>query len=207
MERQVIRVLAVEDNVDDARLLHLALEEDGLAVWFERAWTREMVEDRLTKGPAPDIVLADYALPDLGALTVLELLHDAAVDIPVIVVTGTIGEELAVECMRRGATDYLLKDRLARLGPAVRQALRGNRDRREKASAERSLRERLRFEALLAELAARLIDTAPEAMDSALVRAFENIAKAGGRGRATPGGGRKARRRRDRYPCAAGSRW
>ncbi|MBI4841866.1 MAG: GAF domain-containing protein, partial [candidate division NC10 bacterium] len=91
--------------------------------------------------PGLDIILADYSLPQFDALRALRLLQERGLDIPFIVVTGSIGEEMAVECIKRGAADYLLKDRLARLGLAITHALEQERARDEKRRAEEALRE------------------------------------------------------------------
>ena len=91
--------------------------------------------------PTLDIILADYSLPQFDALRALHLLQERDLDIPFIVVTGSVSEEAAVECMRQGATDYLLKDRLGRLGPAVERALQQKHLRDEKRQAEDALRE------------------------------------------------------------------
>ena len=88
-----------------------------------------------------DVILADFALPGFDALRALELLQARGLDIPSIIVSGTIGEEMAVEVMKRGATNYLLKDRLARLGAAVAQALEAKSLRDEMRRAQEALRE------------------------------------------------------------------
>src|SRR5690606_23418435 len=136
--RERIRVLMVEDQPDDADLVLLALRGDALdpdyiCVDNERDFLRSLSEPY-------DVVLSDYTVPSFGALRALEIVRERSVDIPFIVVTGSISEEVAVECMKRGAADYLLKDRLARLGSAVRQALRERRLRLENARKEEQLR-------------------------------------------------------------------
>ena len=142
-----IRVLILEDRADDARLLARELERHG----FEPEWSR--VEDRADYLEAlarkPDVILADYTLPRFDALEALRLLKGRGLDIPFLIVTGTIGEERAVECMREGASDYLLKDRLTRLGPAVTRALAEKELRGQKLAAEAALqrlKERLEVE-------------------------------------------------------------
>ena len=92
--------------------------------------------------PAPDVILADYSLPQFDAQRALELLQSRGLDIPFLIVSGNIGEEIAVSAMRRGADDYVLKDRLARLGQAVSNALAQRRQRHEKQLAEAAMRER-----------------------------------------------------------------
>jgi DNA-binding NtrC family response regulator len=132
-----IRVLILEDRADDAVLLVRELGRHG----FEPEWSRvESREEYLeTLAWLPDVILADYTLPRFNALEALRLLKERALDIPFLVVTGTIGEERAVECMREGASDYLLKDRLARLGPAVTRALAEKELRDQKLAAEAAL--------------------------------------------------------------------
>jgi PAS domain S-box-containing protein len=132
-----IRVLIVEDRHDDAEIMLLALEADN----FDVAWQRvETAEDYLKHlSPEVDVVLADYTLPQFGASAALGLLKDSDLDIPFIVVTGTVSEELAVSCMKQGAADYLLKDRLSRLGEAVRQAIKQRDLRRVQRTAEQAL--------------------------------------------------------------------
>jgi PAS domain S-box-containing protein len=90
--------------------------------------------------PGLDLILADYSLPQFDALRALQRLPERGLDIPFIIVTGSTSEEVAVECMRQGATDYLLKDRLARLGPAVAHALEQRELRKEKHRAQEALR-------------------------------------------------------------------
>src|SRR5262245_55378657 len=115
-----LRVLLLEDNVADARLLLEELRLTGLDVDSERVSTE--AEYRRALATEPDVILADYTLPDFDAARALAIRTERGVAIPFIIVTGSIGEETAVACMRAGATDYLLKDRLARLGDAVRRA-------------------------------------------------------------------------------------
>ena len=134
-----LRVLVLEDRLADAELMCHALRQAGFdSEW----WLVETEPDYLAHlSPALDLILADYSLPQFNALRAIQLLQERGLDIPFIVVTGTVGEELAVECMRQGAADYLLKDRLARLGQSVTRALQQKRLRQEKRQAEEALRE------------------------------------------------------------------
>jgi len=134
-----LRVLILEDRPADAELMALELRRAGL----EPAWRRvETEEDYLSAlDPGLDLILADYTLPQFDALRALHLLQEGGLDIPFIVVTGTVSEEVAAECVKQGAADYLLKDRLARLGPAVENALQERKLRQEKRRAEESLGE------------------------------------------------------------------
>ena len=116
-----LRVLILEDRATDAELMLHELRRVG----YEPDWRRvETAADYLTcLVPTLDVILADYTLPQFDALRALHFLQDRGLDTPFIVVTGSVGEEAAVECMKQGATDYLLKDRLGRLGAAVERAL------------------------------------------------------------------------------------
>ncbi len=174
MARPALNVLLVEDNPDDARLLLFELENGGHAANVDRVWTEDAYREKLAT--RPDIILADYTLPRFGALPALRILRELDVDIPLIVVTGTIGEDKAVECMHLGAADYLLKDRLARLSPAVGRALAEKQARDAKRGAEEALLERLRFEELLATLSAGLINTSGGNLDAALSQLLGAVA-------------------------------
>ena len=135
-----LRTLIVEDSEADLELLLHELDRAG----FAPAWRRAETEDEYLAELHPDldVILADYSLPQFSALEALHLLHARGLDVPFIVVSGTISEEVAVECMKHGATDYLLKDRLARLGQAVERAIEQARLRAEarEAEKERALR-------------------------------------------------------------------
>ncbi|MBI3951054.1 MAG: PAS domain S-box protein [Acidobacteria bacterium] len=137
MMSTLLRILILEDQPADAELVLHELRQAG----FEPVWQRVETEwDYLAHlDPTPDLILADYTMPQFNALRALELIQERGLDIPFIVVSGTIGEEVAVAAMKHGATDYLLKDRLARLGHAVAQALEQTRlrDERRRAEAER----------------------------------------------------------------------
>jgi two-component system, cell cycle sensor histidine kinase and response regulator CckA len=133
-----LRIVLLEDDPLDAELLERELRRAGVDGRFERAASEPQFLAALS--PPPDLVLADYRLPGYDVLGALRALRDRDLDQPLIVVSGTIGDEAAVECLREGATDYLLKDRLARLPQAVRNALEQARLRREQARAEAALR-------------------------------------------------------------------
>jgi PAS domain S-box-containing protein len=120
-----LRLLLVEDNVDDADLILTELTLAGYDLDYQRVDDEASFLTRLD--PHLDIVLSDYSLPQFSASRTLALLRESGYAVPCIVVTGTVGEEAAVACMRQGAADYLLKDRLSRLGTAVAQALEGRR--------------------------------------------------------------------------------
>ena len=133
-----LSVLLVEDSPEDAELLLTELRRSGFAPQWQRVDAEEPFLAALVQGP--DVVLADFNMPQFSALRLLELLQDRQSETPVIVVSGSVGEDVAVEMIRRGATDYLLKDRLARLGPAVRHALAQRRLREQSRAATEALR-------------------------------------------------------------------
>jgi PAS domain S-box-containing protein len=136
---QPLRVLIAEDNLADAELLLRELRRAG----FEPNATRVDTEaDYLTHlHDDLDLILADYAMPQFTGLRALELLKQWALPIPFILVSGTMGEETAVAAMRSGAADYLLKDRLTRLGQAVHRVLEEKRLREQRHHAEERLRQ------------------------------------------------------------------
>jgi two-component system cell cycle sensor histidine kinase/response regulator CckA len=143
-----LRVLLVEDCETDAKLTLRELRRSGREVASERVETAEAMRDALRQGEW-DLVISDWALPQFSGTAALETLREAQLDIPFILVSGTIGEETAVEAMRAGARDFVLKDRLARLGPAVERELREAEDRASRRRAEQALRRsELRFDRL-----------------------------------------------------------
>jgi diguanylate cyclase (GGDEF)-like protein/PAS domain S-box-containing protein len=118
---ETLRVLIVDDSPEDAELVVRQLREAGFGVLWSRVQTEaDFLEGLLER---PDIILSDYTMPGFSGLRALSLLRAGAEHLPFILISGTVGEEEAVEAMREGATDYLLKDRLARLPIAVRRAL------------------------------------------------------------------------------------
>lgn len=132
-----LRVLILEDRSSDAELMLHELHRAGFGPHWQRVETEVDYLAHLHAGF--DLILADYALQQFDALRALSLMQERALHIPFIVVTGAISEEIAVECMKHGATDYLLKDRLARLGPAVVQALEQKRLGDERRRVEQAL--------------------------------------------------------------------
>ena len=128
-----LRILLVEDNPQDAELVVRELRRAG----FEPEWTRVDTEAEYTAhlDATLDLILSDFAMPRFNGLRALELVVRQGLDVPFILVSGTIGEDTAVNAIKSGAADYLLKDRLSRLGPAVTGALRQSRLRKELRSA------------------------------------------------------------------------
>jgi PAS domain S-box-containing protein len=137
-ENTVLKVLVLEDRPVDAELVLYELKRSGYNCISIRVDTREDYLQAIEN--MPDIILADYSLPQFTALEALHLLQDRGLDIPFIVVTGTISEEAAVETMVQGAADYLLKDRLGRLSQAIQRAVQQKALRDEKRKADKALR-------------------------------------------------------------------
>jgi len=134
-----LRLLIVEDSPDDAELLLRELRRAGYDVEATRVEDEEHFAAALRN--LPQIILMDYRLPEFNALRGLALLRDRSLDIPCIVISGILSDETAVECIRQGAADYLLKDRLARLGTAVERAIREKETNADKHRTELALRE------------------------------------------------------------------
>lgn len=160
-----LRVLILEDREADAELMLHHLRRAG----FDPTWERVDTEAEYLAGLTPqlDLILADHSLPQFNSGRALRLLQERRWDIPFIFVSRAIGEEAAVGTMRDGAADYLLKDRLARLGPAVAHALEQKRLRIEKTRAEQKLEEEAVIAAALARMGRELISSleAPVLLD------------------------------------------
>jgi PAS domain S-box-containing protein/diguanylate cyclase (GGDEF)-like protein len=135
--RASLNLLILEDQAADAELMVRELRRAG----FEINWKRVSAEAEFAAAleKLPQVILADYSVPGFGAPQALALLKIRALDIPFIVVTGTLDDEAAAECMRLGAADYLLKDRLARLPEAVKRAMENERAREEQQLTYRAL--------------------------------------------------------------------
>jgi PAS domain S-box-containing protein len=135
-----LRLLLVEDSANDAEMIVRALEIGGYAVTYERVETPEAMQAALAQSRW-DLVLSDYRLPRFSAPAALAVLQSASLDIPFIIISGTIGEETAVSALKAGANDFLVKGRLARLIPAVERELREVAQRRERVEAQQALRD------------------------------------------------------------------
>jgi len=135
--RRTLRVLYIEDSPHDAKLCLRQLEQAGYELSARLVTSREEFEEDLRTQPY-DVILADYRTPNWSAMEALEALKQVDKDLPFIIVTGTLGDEGAVECIKRGATDYVLKDRPARLPQAVERALKEKAAREEHQRVEAS---------------------------------------------------------------------
>lgn len=135
-----LRVLLVEDSPTDAKLVVLELQQTGRALDVERVQSAEAMHAALERRTW-DLVISDWSMPQFSALAALALLRAARLDLPFIIVSGTIGEGTAVDAMRAGAHDYVLKDNLSRLAPAVERELRESKERTARRHAEEALRQ------------------------------------------------------------------
>lgn len=134
-----LRALIVEDSPDDAELILLQLQQEGFDLQARRVEDEAQYLTALQEGV--DLILADWSLPRLSGLRALQIMREQQLDIPFIIISGSIGEESAVEALHLGAYDYLLKDRAARLGAAVRNALEQKQLREERRRMDVALRE------------------------------------------------------------------
>lgn len=137
--RQPLRLLVLEDSPADTELEIATLERGGYACQWERVQTRDEFADRVAHTEY-DLILADYRLPAFDGLSALRLVRNQGLDLPFVLISGTLGEESAIESLKAGATDYVLKDRLQRLVPVVRRALAERAERRQREQAELAVR-------------------------------------------------------------------
>lgn len=146
-----LHILLVEDSQEDATLMQRELERAGYNVASERVETESALRQALVQADW-DAILCDFTLPEFSGESALRIVRESDADLPFIYVSGTIGEDVAVEAMKSGAQDYVLKNNLKRLAPAVERELREAQIRREKRILEAD-RERL-----ITELRAALMD-------------------------------------------------
>ena len=135
-----LNVLLVEDSEDDALLILRALQKGGYEVFHERVETAKALEEALEK-KTWDIILSDYKLPGFDGLTALSISKNKGVHVPFIIVSGTIGEDIAVAALKAGAHDYIMKDRLGRLLPAIERELAEAATRLERKNEQEKLRQ------------------------------------------------------------------
>jgi PAS domain S-box-containing protein len=149
------RILIVEDSPDDAELEARVLRQSGFDLTYERVDTPEAMQAALEAG-SWDLVTADFSMPRFSGLAALKLLQDKGFDLPFILVSGTVGEDVAVQAMRAGAQDYVLKTNLARLPLAIERELREAETRREAKRAE------ARYRTLFDRVPVGITSTTPE---------------------------------------------
>jgi signal transduction histidine kinase len=195
MASTTLRLLIVEDRPDDAELLLAELKRAG----YDPKWTLVESPEDFVAGLAqhPDIIVCDYSLPSMTALDALRILRDLQVDVPLIVVSGVMDEDTCVNSLRLGAVDYLLKDRLVRLGPAIEHAMTAHR----LAALNRTVRRERRE---TADILRGVVDHAPAAIcvrdatgDCLLTNAeYDRLAPANRPGSSAPENRSRAERRR-----------
>jgi PAS domain S-box-containing protein len=137
-----LSVLLIEDSEDDALLIKRELEKNGYNLQMERVETEEDMQKALKK-KSWDLIISDYVLPRFSGLEALQLYKKEQLDLPFIVVSGKIGEDTAVEAMRAGATDYIMKNNLSRLSPAVKRELADYKIRQDRMKVKQELKESL----------------------------------------------------------------
>lgn len=133
-----LRVLLIEDSQNDAELLLRELRRGGYAPEFERVETPEGLDDALAR-QSWDLIISDYAMPRFNGVQALKLTQEKGIDIPFVLVSGSIGEDVAVAAMKAGAHDYLMKGNLTRLLPAIARELSEVRIRQERRHAEETI--------------------------------------------------------------------
>lgn len=134
-----IKILIVEDNQNDAELMQYQLKKAGLSFISEIVQTSEAFEDALFHF-MPDIILSDFALPSFDGITAFHIKQKKSPDIPFIIVSGTLGEERAVELIKNGVTDYILKEKLFTSGTKVIRALKEAEEKKEKRTADEKMK-------------------------------------------------------------------
>jgi PAS domain S-box-containing protein len=135
-----LRILHLEDDAKDAELLQAMLEAEGIVSHVTRVDSQADFLASLEQSGF-DLIFADYSLPSFDGLSALRIALEKSPDVPFIFVSGTLGEEVAIETLKIGATDYVLKDRLSRIVPSVQRALREAQERAERKRVEQALRE------------------------------------------------------------------
>lgn len=156
--QSLLHLLIVEDVAEDIELILLALESAGISHSYDTADTEEICQRKLNACPY-DAVLADYRLPHLNGLRVLEILQQSTQDIPFILVTGSLGEEAAVACIKAGMTDYVLKDRLFRLPSVLNRALAEFELRRQQKQVVLQLQQQAWKEAIVSRIVQAMRET------------------------------------------------
>ncbi len=133
-----LHILHLEDNANDAMLISGLLHQQGIVCEMERVQTRESFLAALERGEC-DVILSDFTLPGFNGLAALALAREKRPDVPFLFISGTLGEEVAVDSLKLGAVDYVLKDRPSRLGAAVRRAMEVAEERQALQRAEAAM--------------------------------------------------------------------
>src|ERR1700722_4328232 len=135
-----LHVIHIEDSLEDSELVRLMLQAAGMECNIQRVETRDQLVEALQQLKC-DLILSDCSLPNFQGLEALEIARKTKPEVPFIFVSGTIGEETAIKSLQNGATDYVLKQRLSRLAPAVRRALSEAEGRLVRNTMEAQLRQ------------------------------------------------------------------
>ncbi|HKK42700.1 MAG TPA: PAS domain S-box protein [Bacteroidales bacterium] len=151
-----LKILFLEDNQTDAEIIWRQIRKDNIEFDKELVETKDQFTDAL-KNFKPDLIISDYQLPIFDGMSALRLRNEIAPGLPFILVTGSINEEVAVDCMKTGADDYILKERLSRLGPAIRSAVERKQIEEDKLMADKRLLES-------EEKYRKLVDLTPDAV-------------------------------------------
>ncbi len=153
------KIIMIEDSKDDALLIMHNISKEGFKPVFERVDTPESMETALNSKDW-DIILSDYNMPNFSGLDALKIFKKKNLQIPFIIISGTIGEDLAIETIRKGASDYLMKDNLARLIPSIKRGLEETRIKKERENAIKELvKSEKRFKELAELSPAMIIET------------------------------------------------
>ncbi len=142
-----LHILHLEDDPNDAALVQSTLEAEGITCATTCVQNRDDFVAALERGGI-DLILSDFSLPAFDGLSALAIVRAKWPDLPVILVSGTLGEELAIDSLKSGATDYVLKERLARLAPAVRRAMQEVEERAERRRLEAQFIEAQKMEVI-----------------------------------------------------------
>jgi len=145
--KDLLHILHLEDDSNDAELIRSILESDGIACRITRVETEHDFVSAIEKCDV-DLILSDFTLPAFDGLSAAKYVLERHPDIPLILVSGTLGEEQAVDSLKSGATDYVLKDRLTRLAPAIRRAMKGVDERAERRRLEAQFIEAQKMEVI-----------------------------------------------------------
>ena len=137
MKKETLHLLILEDNPEHAERAVKTLEREEFSIELNRVDTKESFRKALDE--KPDLVLAEYSLPDFDGMSALKIMKDAAPEIPLIIISDPICDDAAVECLKAGATDYVLKEKMPRLGKAVKRALEEAETNKERILAEETL--------------------------------------------------------------------
>ena len=142
-----LRVLIVEDSEDDTALVVRELRRGGYDVTFERVDSPQALDAAVGKREW-DIVICDYSMPHFSGTDALRLLREKGSEVPFIFLSGTIGEETAVAALKQGAQDYLMKDNMKRLIPAIQRELREKEERQQRKDLEQRVQRLQKFESI-----------------------------------------------------------